>query len=25
VWCHSPKKRENSEKNFGFCNLGDYK
>jgi hypothetical protein len=25
VWCHSPKKRENSEKNFGFCNLGAYK
>ena len=25
VWCHSPKKRENSEKVFGYCNLGDYK
>ncbi len=25
IWCHSPKKRENAEKNFGYCNLGNYK
>ena len=25
IWCHSPKKRENCENNFGFNNLGDYK
>jgi hypothetical protein len=25
VWSHSPRKRENCEKSFGFCNLGDYK
>ncbi len=25
VWCHSPKKRENAESNFGYCNLGNYK
>jgi hypothetical protein len=25
VWCHSPKKRENAEKNFGYSNLGNYK
>ena len=25
VWCHSPKKRERSEKVFGYCNLGEYK
>ena len=25
VWSHSPRKRENCEKSFGFCNLGEYK
>lgn len=25
VYCHAPKKRENCEKEFGFCNIGDYK
>jgi hypothetical protein len=25
VWSHSPRKRENCEKSFGFCNLGNYK
>lgn len=25
VWCHSPKKRENCEKGFGFNNLENYK
>lgn len=25
VWCHSPKKRENCEKSFSYCNLGKYK
>lgn len=25
VWCHSPKKRENAESSFGYCNLGNYK
>jgi len=25
VWCHSPKKRENAESSFGYCNIGNYK